>query len=219
MNIERSTISVLSFGGIPLASVSQSLGRQLRHPHKVIRRSYPPSRQLCSLGSPISRFPKSTHRLGPAENLFNPLSYPLTDAVTLMACGAPVNGRTALAPGVGCHMGNDLSAAQKINKAVGVVVLVRSQRFDPHSLSSLALDHLLGRLPLRRARGLTDFEIDQKPVSVLHQRMRPVTQLGLFARPLAGQQTLGIGLRFMGLVAAFLPVEVPDLCLPIDLLL
>src|SRR5678815_5031758 len=87
MNIERSTISVLSFGGIPLASVSLSLG-QLRYPHKVIRRSYPPSRQLRSLGSPISRSPKSTHRLGPAENRFNSLSYPLTDAVTLMACGA-----------------------------------------------------------------------------------------------------------------------------------
>src|SRR5262245_15197083 len=81
--------------------------------------------------------------------------------------------------------------AQKINKAVGVVVLVRSQRFDPHSFSSLAPDHLLGRLPFRRAPGLTDFEIDQKPVSVLHQRMCPVTQLGLFARPLAGQRTLG----------------------------
>src|SRR4029453_6377250 len=69
MNIERSTISVLSLGGISLASVSLSLGRQLRHPYKVIRRPYPPSRQLRSLGSPISRFPKSTHCLGPAENL------------------------------------------------------------------------------------------------------------------------------------------------------
>jgi len=38
---------------------------------------------------------------------------------------------------------------------------------------SLALDHLLGRLPLRRARGLTDFEIDQKPVSGRHKCMRP----------------------------------------------
>ena len=164
MNIERSTISVLSFGGIPLASVSLSLGRQLRHPHEVIRRSYPPSRQLRSLGSPRSRFPKSTHRLGPAENLFNSLSYPLTDAVTLMACGAPVNGRTTLAPRCRLPHGRRFWATKKMNKAVGVVVLVRSQRFDPHSLSSLALDHLLGRLPLRRARGLTDLEIDQKPV-------------------------------------------------------
>src|SRR5262249_56101658 len=53
-----------------------------------------------------------------------------------------------------------------------------------------------------------DFEIDQKPVSVLHQRMRPVTQLGLFARPLAGQQTLGVGLRLMGVVTALLTVKV-----------
>ena len=130
VNIERSTISVLSFGGIPLASVSLSLGHQLRHPHKVIRRSYPPSRQLRSLGSPISVFRNPPTVLAQPK-ISSILFRPLTDAVTLMACGAPVNGRTALAPSVGCHMGNDLSAAQKINKAVSVVVLVRSQRFDP----------------------------------------------------------------------------------------
>src|SRR5262249_37125494 len=118
------------------------------------------------------------------------------------------NGRTALALGVGCYMSNDLSAAQKINKAVSVVVLVRSQRFDSYTLCSLTPDHLLGRLPLCSSGGLTDFEIDQKPVSVLHQRMRPVTQLGLFARPLAGQQTLGVGLRLMGVVTALLTVKV-----------
>src|SRR5215471_12668934 len=209
MHIDGSTSSVFSSSSSTLPPVSTPpLGSQFRHAHKIIRRSHPPSRQLRSLGSPIPRFSKSSHRLGPAKDLFNSLSYPLTDTVALMARSAAINGRTALALGVGCYMSSDLSAAQKINKAVSVVVLVRSQRFDSYTLCSLTPDHLLGRLPLRSSGGLADFEIDQKPVSVLHQRMRPVTQLGLFARPLAGQQTLGVGLRLMGVVTALLSVKV-----------
>src|SRR5258705_4746201 len=203
-----SAIPVLSDPDITFAAVSLRLGSQSRHAHKVIRGCDPPRRQLRSLGSSITRFPKSSHCLGPAEDLFDSLSYPLTDRVALMACSAAVNSRTTLALGVGGHMGSDLSAPQKINKAMSVVVLIGSQRFDSHALSLLTLDHLLGCFPLRCAGGLTDFQIDQKPVSVLHQRMRPVAQLGLFARPLSGQKTLGIGLGLMGVVAALLTVKI-----------
>jgi len=178
---------------IPWLLVSLSLGRQLRHAHKVVRRSHPPSRQLRSIGSPVTRFPKSSHRLGPAEDLLDSLSYPLTDRVALMPRGAPVDSRTALALGVGGDMGNDLAAAQEIDKAVGIVVLVRSQRFNSDTPSALRSDHLFSRLALCGAGGLSDFQIDQQPISVLHQRMRPITQLGFFARPLFGQKTLRVG--------------------------
>ena len=155
MHIDGSTSSVFSSSSSTLPPVSTPpLGSQFRHAHKIIRRSHPPSRQLRSLGSPIPRFSKSSHRLGPAKDLFNSLSYPLTDTVALMARSAAINGRTALALGVGCYMSSDLSAAQKINKAVSVVVLVRSQRFDSYTLCSLTPDHLLGRLPAPQFRWL-----------------------------------------------------------------
>ena len=172
------------------SAVPSTLDRHLRHAQKIIRRSYPPSRHLRSVGSSITRFSKSSDRLGPAKDLLNSLSYPLTDRVTLMPRGAAVNSRTALALGVGGDMGNDLAPAQEINKAVGVVVLVRSQRLESHSLTSLPFDHLFSRFPLCGASGLSDFQIDQQPIAVLHQRMRPVTQLSLFAWPLFGQKTL-----------------------------
>jgi len=130
------------------SAVPSTLDRHLRHAQKIIRRSYPPSRHLRSVGSSITRFSKSSDRLGPAKDLLNSLSYPLTDRVTLMPCGAAVNSRTALALGVGGDMGNDLAPAQEINKAVGVVVLVRSQRLKSHSLTSLPFDHLFSRFPL-----------------------------------------------------------------------
>src|SRR5215813_186780 len=91
MHIDGSTSSVFSSSSSTLPPVSTPpLGSQFRHAHKIVRRSHPPSRQLRSLGSPIPRFSKSSHRLGPAKDLFNSLSYPLTDTVALMArseCG------------------------------------------------------------------------------------------------------------------------------------
>ena len=122
--------------------------------------------------------------------------------------------------------GTILRRRKKINKAVGVVVLVRSQRLESHSLTSLPFDHLFSRFPLCGASGLSDFQIDQQPIAVLHQSMRPVTQLSLFAGPLFGQKTLRVGGRLMGFVAALLTVKIHpavdrDLLgrrLPIDLL-
>src|SRR3989337_2795409 len=139
---DDSTGTIFSSRGILFVPRARGLDRQLRHAQKIIRRAHPPTGQLRSVDSSIPRFPKSTHCLGPAEDLFDSLSYPLTDCVALVARGAAVNSRTALALGVGGDMGNDLATTQEINKAAGVVVLVRSQRFDSHALSPLTFDHL-----------------------------------------------------------------------------
>src|SRR6266436_4430824 len=111
--------------------------------------------------------------------------------------------------------GDDLSAAQKTDKVAGVVPLIGPQTFYFDSLASLTLDHVLGRFPLRAPRGLTHQKIDQQPVSVLHQGMRPVTKLSLFTRPFAHQKTVRIGARLMGVVAALLTVKIHPAVAPI----
>ena len=56
-------------------------------------------------GNPaVAQFPSATHRLHPAEDLFNPFPCPLADPVTIVASGASVDGRALLLG----HMGRYL---------------------------------------------------------------------------------------------------------------
>src|SRR5439155_7126265 len=181
---------------------------QLGHANKIIRSSYPPCRQLRSVGSSKTRFPKSSHRLHPTKELFDPFSYPLAYTVAPMTSRSCIDGRAAFALGVGHYMSENLSPAQKIHKVVGVVTFIASQRFYPQPFSSLALKHALSHFPLTAPGGLTDQKIDQQAIAVLHQGMRPVTKLRFFSRPLTHQTTVGIGRRLMGFVASFLAVKI-----------
>src|SRR5687767_3395269 len=99
MKIEFAIGAVFSSVDMALAPVSLRLDRQLRHAHEVVRRSHPPGRELRFVGSPITRFPKPAHRFHPTEDLFDFLSYLLTDAVTPMTRGASIDG-ASLAFGV-----------------------------------------------------------------------------------------------------------------------
>ena len=146
--------------------VPNRLRHQLCHAQQIIRRSDPPSRQLRSLGSPKTRFPKPSHRLDPTKYLFHSFSYPLTYAVARMTSRSTIDGRSTFSFRVGRHVRGDLSATQKTHKIISVIALVGSQTFDLQSLLPLTFHHALSRFPLSAARGLTDFEIDQQPISV-----------------------------------------------------
>src|SRR5262245_21703489 len=208
MSVECSTKSFFSSSCIPSAPVSNRLGHQLGHADKIVRRSYPPSSQLGSVSTPKTRFPKTSHGLHPTKDLFDSLSNPLTEGIALMTRGSPIDGRSAFALGVGRHMRENLSSTQKTHKVLSVITLISSQTFHPDSFSSLTLKQPLGRFSLGAARGLTDFEVDQQPVSVLHQGMGPITQLGLFAGPLTHKTTVRISNGLMGLVVAFLTMKI-----------
>jgi hypothetical protein len=184
MSVKCSTNSVFIPRSITFCSLLSRLPQQLRHPQQIICSSDPPSRELGSLGSLETRFSKPSHRLDPTKYLFDSLSYPLTHTVARMTNRSPIDGRSSSSLGIGRHVRSNPSAAQKIDKVVGLIAFIGSQSFHPESLSSLTLEHPLGGFPLRAPRGLADFKINQQSVSILHQGMRPVTQLSLFARPL-----------------------------------
>src|SRR4030095_10821571 len=208
MSVECTTNWVFNSDSIISQLLLNRLGHQFGHADKIVRSSDPPSRQSGSIGSPVVGLSKSSHGLHPTENLFYSFSYPLTDAIALMAHGTTINRRSASSLGIGCYMRDDLSASQKIHKPLSVIGFIGSHSFYPHAFSFLTLYHTLSRFPLCGASGLTDGKINQQAVAVLHQGMRRVTQLGFFARPFADQQTVGIGGGLMGVGFALLAVKV-----------
>lgn len=84
-----------------------------------------------------------------------------------MASGAAIDSRPSSSLGIGRHVRSNASAAQKVDKVLGVIALIGPQSFHPEPFSPLTFEHALGRLPLRAPGGLTDFKINQKPVMVL----------------------------------------------------
>src|SRR5262245_36317821 len=154
MSVECSTKSFFSSSCIPSAPVSNRLGHQLGHADKIVRRSHPPSSQLGSVSTPKTRFPKPSHGLHPTKDLFDSLSNPLTEGIAFMTRGSPIDGRSAFALGVGRHMRENLSPAQKSHKVLRVITLIPAQTFHPDFFSSLALEHSLGGFSLGAARGL-----------------------------------------------------------------
>src|SRR5712671_2346397 len=121
MSVDGSTNTIFNTRCILFAPRADRLGRQLGHTHQVIRRSHPPRRQLCSVGSPITRFSKSSHRLHPTEDLFDFFANPLTDAIAVVPSRSAINGGTAF---FARHMRDNLSPAQKTDKIMSVVPLV-----------------------------------------------------------------------------------------------
>ena len=116
MSVECTTNWVFNSDSIISQLLLNRLGHQFGHADKIVRSSDPPSRQSSSIGSPVVGLSKSSHGLHPTENLFYSFSYPLTDAIALMAHGTTINRRSASSLGIGCYMRDDLSASQKIHK-------------------------------------------------------------------------------------------------------
>src|SRR5208337_2280518 len=164
--------------------------------------------------------------LHPAEGFFDPLADPLADGVTGMAHGAGVDRRATWARQVLRHVRGDLERAAGLDEVAGVVALVAAQR-DPLAAGQGFADHRNRRAPLGISVSRLNLEVDQdsgKPtrvvleysserrrlesVTVLHQRVSRVAELGLLARALFRQPGFGIGRRLVGRVLAPLAVEV-----------
>ena len=95
---------------------------------------------------------------------------------------------------------------QLLNQFLAVVALVRAQRDAMPARNRF--HHRYGRLRFRAAGGLGHAAVDRDAVAVLHQHVAGVAELGLLARALAGQASLGIGGLLVGEVAAPFTVKV-----------
>src|SRR5438552_8059290 len=154
-----------------------------------------------------ARAAEATHRLHPAEDLLHAFADALADAIAGVPRGAPINGAAATT-GVLGYVWRDVAFAHVLNKVLGVVVLVATQRRRAEAVL-LGLVHLAdGRLPLGGAGGGRHLEINHQPVPILHQRMPHEHQLGLLAPALAEQARVWVGGALVCRVRALLTMEV-----------
>ncbi len=128
----------------------------------------------------------------PAEDLFNPFPFLLTDRLAGVPRGRAINRPGTVRRMLG-HMRRDLPRPQILNELVGVIVLLAAQR--DASGGGLGLDQGHRLLPLRRPGCRRHRGVDDQAVPVLHQHMAKKAQLRLLARGLLLQPAFGIGGR------------------------
>src|SRR5271169_2244740 len=147
-------------------------------------------------------FAQAADGLHPAENLLHPFALDLTEGITRMAGGAAVDGAVDFAR----EVRSDLMRAQLTHQFLLIVTLIPAQRDS--MLASDLYRHRESRLGFCAAAGLSQPGIDHQAVAIVHLHMPGVTELGLFARPFAGQARLRIGGRLVRGVGASLAVKV-----------
>ena len=117
---------------------------------------------------------------------------------------AAVDGRTL---GLCRHMRRHIHGAQLVDEVFGIVALVSAQG-DADRPVRARLDHGQRRVPFGMAVRMSEAGFDHKAVAVFHQGMAHVAKLRFLALALAVKAGIGIGDGSVGLVGAFLPVEV-----------
>ena len=179
---------------------------QSRHSEQVVRGSDHVSSELRLHQPDETALPEPTHRLHPAEDLFDPLSLSLADGVALMSRGARIQTRSpALLDSR--NVRGDVSRSEQADESLVVIALVSPER--AHALPSLASAIKHGRRGLGlKQRRIGDRQIDEQSASVLHQRVRPEAELGGLAIALAHQLRLRVGARFVRGVGSLLAPEV-----------
>jgi site-specific DNA recombinase len=138
---------------------------------------------------------------------FNSLPEPVTRCVAGMAGRALIDG-AASAAGVLRHMWRDLLVADRCDARASVVRLVGTQCSWMKAAQLRVVQQVRHHVALSRAGGLSDLEVDQQPVAILHQRVSHVRQLRLEATAFLRQACFRIGRALVRGVRALLAAEV-----------
>src|SRR5580700_4913422 len=150
-------------------------------------------------------FPDHPHHFHPPERLLHSFSLPLTHLIPPMSRG-PLVHRAPAVRIVLRHMWGNVHPAESSYESLRVVVFVSSQG-EPLSAGD-GLGHEHRCISLRSSISLGQKSLHQKPVTILHQYMSQVAELGFAPFGFLEQSSVGIRGRFMGLVRPFLLVKV-----------
>src|ERR1700730_395654 len=179
---------------------------QVPHTYQVVSGSGEREHPVLLKDPAMAHFPQQRDLLQPSETFFDALPLLLADSIAGVARGTCVNGAPASAPIILRHVRCYSQMAAFGHEIRSVISLVpahchwlRTRNLLQHNQRSVAL-----RGPI----SLEYFCVHDQSVSVLHQQIPAVTQLGLLPRALACQSGIGIGLRCMRLIAPILPVKV-----------
>src|SRR5258708_23173179 len=181
-------------------------GLQSTHSKQVVGRAHEVGVQLHPRETASERAAQATIGLHPAEDFLDALSLSLTDGVSGMTGGARIEPR-GVAAFDSCNVGSDALLSQMRHKVLTVIPLLTPERGGTNALSRLTREYLFGGLSLgldRRAH----VQVHAQAVAVLHERVRPVAELGLFAFALAQELGFVVGGGFVRVIGAPLATEV-----------
>ena len=148
-----------------------------------------------------------TGLLEPSESLFDQPAAVQADGVAGMPRGSAAEvGAASLL--VLRHMRGDVQLACGRDEILGVVSLVRAYGDATLAAFLFVLEHQQRSLTLGIAVGLGRHGGGDQAVAVLHQRVSQIRQVRLLAVALLVQPRVRVGGRFMGIVRAFVAVEV-----------
>src|SRR5450759_3238618 len=134
----------------------------------------------------MTSFAQPRDRLEPAVDLFDPFALALTDGVARMAGGARVDDAGPLARDMWRH----LMRAQLQDKFLVVIAFVGAQGYPLPAFDSF--HQLERRLDFGAAGGLSYAAAHRQPITIFHQHVTGIAELGFLARPFAGQPRCGI---------------------------
>ena len=170
--------------------------RQVAHSDQVIGRQCEAEHPADSRNPAMASLTQPAHGLEPAKDLFHLFALALTNRIAPMPGGALVDDTGLLAR----EMRSYSMVAQFLNQFFAVVTFVGAQRDSLPAWNLLY--HRQRRLRFSASGSSGYAAVDRQPVAILHQHMAGVTELGLFAFPLARHEGLRIGSGLVGIVAA-----------------
>src|SRR5215470_19002727 len=129
------------------------LRHQIPHPHEVVSSSCESKNPSDFVQTPMPSLVEDTHRLDPAENLFDPLPFSLTHLATVMSCRASVNRAAARSLVVLRNMRRHIHAPHLLHEVFRIVCFIACQRDALCSLHPFRHQH--SRIPLYRAAVLS----------------------------------------------------------------
>ena len=177
----------------PFSCCPHRLRHQLNHAYQVVRCGNHVGNSLVDSYSSYPSFPQATDALDPPKYLFNPFSFPLTYAVSLMPSRSsiqPFKRSVGLLGNVRLHV----QASQALDKFGCMIPFVCTHRLHPaFSAPAFMLYQLKRHIPFRCPRRWRNGDINTQPISVFHQHVTGIRQLRSRSLVLPSQQRLWIG--------------------------
>jgi len=145
--------------------------------------------------------------LQPSEALFDQPATAQADGIACVSRGAAIQ-IAASSLFVLCNVRRYIQRARRAHKILRVISLVRAQCDAPRAIFLPLVEHQQRGVALGKSIGGRDHRGGDQSVAILHQRVAQIAQLRLLAIALLIESRVGIGGRFMRLIAALLPAKV-----------
>src|ERR1035437_886385 len=151
--------------------------------------------------------PQRAALLQPSEALSHQPSAAQADGIAGLPRSSPVQVTAAILV-VLCHVRRHIQLPRRTNETLAVVSLGRAYSNAARAALLLFLQYQQSRIPFGIPIGMRYHRGRDQAVAVLRQCMAQITQLRLLAIALLVQPCIGVGGRFMGLVAALLTTKI-----------